>query len=167
MSDIALWAISTEQDRSEGCLDSRCVGDEIIIVLLTLDVYTAFDCVKYHSLQSFDSSAFYSLPLPFAPPPYFQSGLGIGDCDQCWGSSVGRFDLMFSKFQCLFGLQDEGVRGTSSGTHAEFDRRSLDVAEIVLQARLLPVQFIVRRFMIGAENPQHALNFESLGCAQL
>jgi hypothetical protein len=36
-----------------------------------------------------------------------------------------------------------------------------------LQARLLPVQFIVRRFMIGAENPQHALNFESLGCAQL
>jgi hypothetical protein len=43
----------------------------------------------------------------------------------------------------------------------------LDVAEIVLQARILPVQFIVRIFMIGAENSQLSLNFESLGYAQL
>jgi hypothetical protein len=42
-----------------------------------------------------------------------------------------------------------------------------DVAEIVLQARFLLVQFIVRRFMIGAENSRLLLNFESLGYAQL
>jgi hypothetical protein len=119
-------------------------------------------------LQSFDSSAFCSLPCRLLLLRTSSLGWGFEIVICAWGSSVGRFDWTFLKFPCVdfrmkglkalpLALPVQNLikdRSGKLGRHVQ-----LDVAEIVLQARILPVQFIVRMFMIGAENSQLSLNF--------